>query len=140
SVPAPSLHRQSRCAHPTGSPAFLAARAARTLAGSSRAAPFHLFRCLAGRSEEHPDRRAAEAKILPELILQKTLVGEMHQFRIVDKKDEGWRINRQLRDVAQLEQLATPAGWLMVLQCLLNHLIELARRHAQRTYLPDRKC
>lgn len=63
-------------------------------------------RVLLPLTRQNLDRGPGEVEILPQLVDQEALVGEVHQFRIVAENDEGRRIGLDLSHVVDPEPLA----------------------------------
>jgi len=60
--------------------------------------------------EGHSYRIADKSKLIPNLILEKTLIREMYVFRVITKEDKGRRRYIRLGGVIELEPFSWLAG------------------------------
>src|ERR1700674_2934832 len=82
----------------------VSAPSATPAAGNRATGPRRAARRVLGDAlpKDEPDRRAQEAILGPDSVLQVAPIAEMDQLRIVDEDDEGRRADRHLRRVEDL--------------------------------------
>ena len=66
-------------------------------------------------AKDEPDRSLLQIKGLPEVVVEKALVREMHAVRPIAENDESGRTDRGLSNVIELQRSPTHTGRFMAL-------------------------
>ena len=82
------------------------------------------------------DRCTGEGPVLPDLVLQKALIGILDPLRQVAEKDErGYATRRKLGNILDLDILSFTCGRGIVLNDRQHHLVQLGSRDTLGTIL-----
>ena len=88
-------------------------------------------------SDNKPEGGSLEAKGLPDLILNISGIGEMHQLLIIDKDYKGRGLYRYLGNVIQSQSLTLVGRWLLHSHGLCHDLIQHTGSHTHGVILTD---
>ena len=86
-------------------------------------------------AHDHPDGRPIQAESLPDAVFQISSVGEVKQFRVVDKGDKGGRLYGGLGDVEQAQAAALVGRRLHARHGVCQHGVERARGNPHIVFL-----
>lgn len=88
-------------------------------------------------SDDKPEGRPLETKGLPDLILNISGIGEMHQLLIIYENNKGRGFYRHLSNVVQTKSLTLVGRWLLHGHGLCHDLIQHTGSHTHGVILTD---